>query len=204
MKNREDASMITAFKSVYAQLEGAGHKPRLHILDNECSRAVQNFLTTQGTTRQNVEAHNHRENAAEPAVKTAKYHIILHIVTLNPNCPIQLWSKMLPQIEDTLNMLRTSRCNNKLTSYEELHGSFDRNHTPLAPLGTKGVVFIPPGNRNTFTPHCDKAFVVSRAPYHYRLMEFLSQAQKATTSQDATASIQLIGQCPPFPNKTKR
>ena len=133
MKNREDASMITAFKSVYAQLEGAGHKPRLHILDNECSRAVQNFLTTQGTTRQNVEAHNHRANAAEPAVKTAKYHLISHLATLDPNCPIQLWSQMLPQIEDTLNMLRTSRRDNKITAYEELHGLFDWNKTPLRP-----------------------------------------------------------------------
>ena len=59
MKNREDSSMITAFKSVYAQLEVTGHKPSLHILDNECSRAVQTFLNKQGTTRLHVEAHNH-------------------------------------------------------------------------------------------------------------------------------------------------
>ena len=72
-----------------------------------------------------MEAHNHCANAAEPAVKTVKYHIIEHIATLDYNCPIQLWSKMLPQIEDTLNMLRTSRRNNKLISYEELHGAFD-------------------------------------------------------------------------------
>ena len=119
-----------------------------------------------------MEAHNHRANAAEPAVKTAKYHLISHLATLDPNCPIQLWSKMLPQIEDTLNMLRTSRRDNKITAYEELHGPFDWNRTPLAPLGTKGMVFVPPTNRNTFAPHCDEAFVVGRAPHHYRLIEF--------------------------------
>ena len=67
--------MVKAFTSVYTELETAGHKPKLHILDNECSRAVQNFLIKKGTARQNVEA------AAEPAVKTEKYHIIAHIAT---------------------------------------------------------------------------------------------------------------------------
>ena len=85
---------------------------------------------------------------------------------------------MLPQIEDTLNMLHTSRRNNKLTAYEELHGSFDWNRIPLAPLGMKGMVFIPPGNRNTFAPHYDKAFIVSWAPHSYRLMEFFVPSTK--------------------------
>ena len=73
------------------------------------------FLIKKGTARKNVEAHNHRVNAAEPAVKTEKYHIIAHIATLDHQCPIKLWSKMLPQMQDKLNMLRTSRNNNTLT-----------------------------------------------------------------------------------------
>ena len=96
MTSREDASMVEAFTRVYTELETAGHKPKLHVLDNECSCAIQKFLIKKGTARQNVEAHNHRVNAAEPAVKTAKYHIIAHIATLDHQCPIQLWSKMLP------------------------------------------------------------------------------------------------------------
>ena len=95
MKSREDASMVKAFTSIYTKLETAGHKPKLHVLDNECSRAVQKILNNKGTARQNVEAHNHRVNAAEPAVNTAKYHIIAHIATLDHQCPIQFWSKML-------------------------------------------------------------------------------------------------------------
>ena len=153
MKSREDASMVEAFTSVYTELETAGHKPKLHILDNECSRAVQKFLIKKGTARQNVEAHNHRVNAAEPAVKTSKYHIIAHIATLDHQCLIQLWSRMLPQMQDTLNMLRTSRNNNNLTAYEELNGKFDWNRIPIAPLGTRGIIFIHPDSRNTFAPH---------------------------------------------------
>ena len=90
MKSREDASMVEAFTSVYTKLETAGHTPKLHVLDNECSRAVQKFLIRKGTARQNVEAHNHIVNAAEPEVKTAKYPIISHIATLDHQFQIQL------------------------------------------------------------------------------------------------------------------
>ena len=54
MKSREDASMVEAFTSIYTELKTAGHNPKLHILDNKCSRAVQKFLIKKGTARQNV------------------------------------------------------------------------------------------------------------------------------------------------------
>ena len=40
MKSWEDGSMISAYKEVYDKLEGLGHKPKLHILDNECSKCI--------------------------------------------------------------------------------------------------------------------------------------------------------------------
>ena len=40
MKLREDKSIISAFKEVYTKFEGLGHKPKLHILDNECSKYI--------------------------------------------------------------------------------------------------------------------------------------------------------------------
>ena len=172
MKSREDASMVEAFNSVYTKLETAGHKPKIHVLENECSRAVQKFLIKKGTVRQNVETHNHRVNAAEPAVNTAKYHIIAHIATLGHQCSIQLCSKMLPQMQDTLNMLCTSQNNNKLTAYEELNGTFNWNRTPIALLGTRGMIFIHSNSRNSFAPHCDEAFTVGRVRHHYCLLEF--------------------------------
>ena len=49
MESREDASMVEAFTSIYTKLEEAGHKPKLHVLNNECSRDVQNFPIKKGT-----------------------------------------------------------------------------------------------------------------------------------------------------------
>ena len=53
MKSRQDAIMVKAFLSIYADLEAIGHKPKFHVLDNECSHTVQNFLKIKDTTRQN-------------------------------------------------------------------------------------------------------------------------------------------------------
>ena len=91
---------------------------------------------------------------------------------LDHQCPIQLWSKIPPQMQDTLNMLRTSRNNIILTAYEELNSKFDWNRTPIDPLGTRGMLFIHPDSRNTFDPHCDEAFTVGRSRHHSLLLEF--------------------------------
>ena len=75
-------------------------------------------------------------------------------------------------------MFRISRNNTAKAAYQELEREFDWNATPLAPLGTKGSVFIHPDNRNTFAPHCDKRFTVGRAPHHYHLLEFYIPANR--------------------------
>ena len=51
MKSREDGSMIDAFTSIYSELEAIGHKPTLHVLNNECSRAGHNVLKCKDTVR---------------------------------------------------------------------------------------------------------------------------------------------------------
>ena len=71
MKPREDTSMVEAFTSINLDLKAIGHKPKLPILDNECSRAVQNLLRIKQATGQNVEAHHQNANTDEPAVNSA-------------------------------------------------------------------------------------------------------------------------------------
>merc|ERR1711966_293893 len=100
------------------------------------------------------------------------------LTTLDWGCPVQPWSKMLKQVQGTLNMFRTSKNDTSKTAYQELEGKVDWNPTPMAPLGTKGSVYIHPDNRNTFAPHCDKGFTVGRAPHHYRLLEFYIPATR--------------------------
>ena len=117
-KDQENKSMIAVYEDFYAKLKARGQRPKLHILDNECSKCIQNCLKDKGTKHHHVAPHAHRVNAADQAVKTAKYHLITALATLDWGCPIQLWSKMLKQVQDTLNMFRTSRNDTSKTAYQ--------------------------------------------------------------------------------------
>jgi hypothetical protein len=68
----------------------------------------------------------------------------------------------------TLNMLRTSRINPKLSAYTQLFGVFDYNKMPLAPLGTKAVIHERPTQRRTFGNHGQEGYYVGPAMAHYR------------------------------------
>ena len=70
MATQCDATMIYTFKNIYEYLKARNLAPKLHILDNKCSKAVQKYVKSEKLEIQLVEPHNHRVNAAEPEVKT--------------------------------------------------------------------------------------------------------------------------------------
>ena len=124
MKSRSDESMVKAFTDIYAYLKPKNLQPKLHVLDNECSKAVQTFIKSNGTDIQIVKPHNHSVNAAEPAVKAIKYHVIAGLTTVDINCLLQLWDLFLSQMQDTFNLLRVSRRDPSKSAYEEIEGEF--------------------------------------------------------------------------------
>ena len=79
----------------------------------------------------------------------------------------------------TLNMLQTSRQNNNKTTFEELHGPFDFNKTPIAPLGTKALIYDDPDSRTSWAPHGTDAYYVSPALQHYRCLRFFTPDTRA-------------------------
>ena len=62
---------------------------------------------------------------------------------------MQLWCRVLQQAELTLNLLRLSRLNPKLSAYAHLEGAFDFNRTPLVPPGVKILVYERPSQRGS-------------------------------------------------------
>ena len=104
-------------------------------MDNEASTAIKKLLTQCDTKFQLVEPHNHRVNAAERAIHTFKNHFIAVLCTVDKDFPLQLWDRLLPQTMLTLNLLRTSRINPRLSAEAQLNGNFDFNKTSLAPPG---------------------------------------------------------------------
>jgi hypothetical protein len=117
-----------------------------------------------------VEPHNHQANAAERAIQTFKNHFIAGLSTVDKAFPLQLWNDLLQQAQITLNLLRKARINNKLSTYEILEGPFNFNKTPLAPPGTKAIIYDSPDKR---------AYYVGPAPEHYRCYKFFVPETRA-------------------------
>ena len=141
-------------------------------MDNQCSKTIQKFIESTNAKIQLVNPDDHRVNAAERAIQTWKNHWIAGMGTLDPNCPLQLWCQFIDQGQDTLNMLRTSRVNKKLSAYAILDGQFEFDKTPLAPVGTKALVFLDPKKRTSWQSHAVDAWYVGPAKKHYRCFKF--------------------------------
>ena len=125
MKGRKDEHMVAVFEDIYAYLRDTNLTPNLHLMDNECSKAIKKFIQKEKVNIQLVEPHYHRVNAAKPAVNAAKYHTIAALATVDITCPLILWCEFVSQIQDTLNMMCTSRSDSTISAYEDMQGPCD-------------------------------------------------------------------------------
>ncbi len=108
MPSKNNAAMFAAFSNIFSTLAAHGYAPTLNVMDNEYSKAVEAHIKANKMNVHLVPPHNHRVNAAERAIATFKEHFIAGLATVNKNCLLQLWDDFLPQIELTLNLLRSS------------------------------------------------------------------------------------------------
>ena len=141
--------------------------PKIHYLDNECPTVFQKFMNAKYERFQLVPPHHHRQNSAERAIQTFKNHFIAGIDSVNKNSPVHLWCRLLPHCLLTLNLLRPSRINPKLSAYAQLHDAFDFNLTPLAPPGTKIIIYDKPAIRGSWTTRGYKGWYIGPAFNHY-------------------------------------
>jgi hypothetical protein len=168
MKSRTGAEHLAAYKRVHTLLSSRGLKPQLQKLDNEASTELLQFMQGKGFDYQLVPPHMHRRNAAERAICTFKNHFIATLCGTDKDFPMHLWDRLLPQALLTLNLLRSSCINPRLSAHAQVHGAFDYNHTPLAPPGTRVLVHKKPSTRETWSPHAVKGYYISPALGHYR------------------------------------
>ena len=168
LKSCNDNDTITAYEEIYTMLTARGLKPKLHWLDNEASKALKNFISQADTEYQLTPPHIHQRNAAERAIRKFKNNFISGLCSVDKNFPWHLWCRLLDQAELTLNMLRTSRINPKLSAHEQINGTHDFNATPLAPPGTRCIAHEKASQRGTLAPHGQPGWYVGAAPEHYR------------------------------------
>ena len=80
-------------------------------------------------------------NAAKRTIQTFKAAFIAALAATDSNFPLQLWDKLTPQVQDTLNLLRASRINPDISAYEALNGPNNWDRYPLAPPGCKAIIY---------------------------------------------------------------
>jgi hypothetical protein len=93
---------------------------------------------------------------------------------------MHLWCRLIPQVNITLNLLRGSRVNPKLSAYAQVHDPFDFNRTPLAPPGTFVLGDEKPDKRKTWDTHAVDAWYVGPAMDAYRCYEVWCISTRAT------------------------
>lgn len=168
MPNRSAKAHVQAYTTVHNRLVKAGLRPQLHMLDNECSDLLREYITNQGTKLQTTPVGIHRRNAAERAIQTFKNHFIAGLATTDPNFPLHLWDRLLPQAVISINILRTSRINPNLSAYAQVFGQFDFMATPLAPPGIHVLVHEKPRDRKTWAPKGKDGWYLGPAMDSYR------------------------------------
>jgi hypothetical protein len=81
------------------------------------------------------------------------------------------WAELLPQANITLNLLRPFADNETISAYEGMFKKqYDFLANPLAPPGTKVVVYEPNDKRPSWSPHGIEGFYLGPALNHYRSM----------------------------------
>ena len=164
----DSKSILEAYKKIFEYLVSKGYKPKVNVMDNQATKTIKEYLLTQQCALQLVEPHNHRVNAAERAIQTFKNRFIAALGTTDSEFPVQLWDKMAPQVQDSINLLRPSRIDPTKSAYEILEGPYDWNRYPLAPLGTRAIIYEDPESRGSWAPHGLDAWLLGPSKDHYR------------------------------------
>lgn len=171
---------VNLVEKVFDILNTNGYTPTLHILDNECSTDMKKSFTKNNVTFQRVPPDVHRRNAAERAIQTWKNHFIAGLASTDPSFPLNAWDHLLPQCNLTLNLLRSSRRQPRLSAHTCFFGNFDFNATPLAVPGTRVLIHEPPSRRLTFAPHGLEGFYIGPSMEHYRCYKVFVPSTQST------------------------
>ena len=195
LPNRFGSTIRDAWLDSHKLAQSNGYAPKLHIIDNECSSHIQAAFTKHNVDFQIVPPYSHRRNAAERAIQTWKNHFIACLSTVDPTFPLTEWDRLIPQCNLTLNHLRSSRRQPKLSAYASIHGQFDFNRTPLAVI----LMYETPSQRRSFAAHGLTGYYVGPSTDHYRCYKvFLS----ATDSTRDAVTLEWFPHTIPYPTVT--
>jgi hypothetical protein len=137
-------------------------------LDNEASQLLKSYLHDNNIAFQLLPTYIHIINAAERAIISFNDHLIAGICSTGEVFPMHLLDRLLTQAVITLNMLRISRINPKLSASTQIDGQYDYNRAPMAPPGTRIIAHETPNHRRKWAPHGKDGWYIGPNLEHYR------------------------------------
>jgi len=187
MKDRTKESYVKAYREGLQFFESRGLKPTFQRADNEISGLFLEYLVKHNIAIDLVPPGQHRRNRAERAIRTFKNHFIAILAGVDPEFPANLWCSLIQQAEITINALRESTCNPRMSAWEEINGPLDFNRTPMAPPGMRVTVHDKPSDRASWAKHGTPGFYTGPAMDHYRCYTTATKATGATRVTDTLA-----------------
>lgn len=176
IKSRHRTELLKAYDEVYKYLRIRGYRPKLHRLDNETSKDVEDFIAEQNAKHQYTPPDIHRTNIAERMIRTWKNHMCAVRAGTPKTYRLSNWCKDLEQVDITINMMRPCTQNPNLSAYEAMEGMFSFDATPMAPIGTECMIHVKPSRRHTWGYHSMKAWYFAPALKHYRCIKVVTDA----------------------------
>lgn len=152
-----------------------GYKIKLHKLDNETSRDVEELIADQQAKIQYTPADTQRTNIAERCIRTWKNHFATIRAGAEASFPMYHWCRMLEQADITLNMMRPCTMNPKLSAFEAMEGSFSFSATYLALVGTKMMIHLKPARRHTWDYEAIEGLYIGPSLQHYHVVRGLTK-----------------------------
>ena len=163
-RNKSDRHRISAYNAIMTRLADKGLTVDLQILDKEATSAYKETIVDKWKTAfQLVPPEMHQRNREERAIWTFKDHFLAILAGVDPAFPPYLWDLLLPQAELTLNLLRQSHLNPKISAWEYFNGPFDFNKTPLGPVGCRVLIHAKPVSRRSWDFRAKDGFYIGPA-----------------------------------------
>jgi hypothetical protein len=197
VKSRSASKWVKLYDHIHQELTSKGFKPKLQTLDNKASAALKKNFTTNDVEYQLVPPQCYRRSAAERDIPTFKEHFVTGLSSVDPNLPLHLRDRLLPQAEINLNLLLTSRHHPQLSAAGHLHGLIDYNKTYFALPGCKIIAHEKPAKTRTWAPQGQHGYSLGPAMHHYRCQNIYISV---TASQRIVDTLEFFPS--QFPNAT--
>jgi hypothetical protein len=155
MRNRTEGEIIAAYRRIMKRMRKSNLTIKKHILDNEASANYKEAIANNKVEYKLVPPNNHQQIQAERAIQTFKSHFIAIICGIDNSFPMNLWCKLLPQAERTLNLLSQSNTVTvpTISAYTHMYGAHDYMKKPFAPMGCATQCHDKPRVRCSWDPH---------------------------------------------------